>query len=148
MTCKHILWITFSNEPEHFLLTVKWFQVLLYKSNNLTSVICLLTYFVLFDLSGTITLGQSGPGRNGNAEVLYIHQISRAGVLPSNCLMSYPTHLLGGGSDHSAEMQSVYSTAPANRDGGSWGFAQCLRDSTERGIWIVLRQLLVVGKSI
>ena len=34
--------------------------------------------------------------------------------MPSNGLMSYPGHLLGD-SYHSAEMQLVYSTAPANR---------------------------------
>ena len=35
MICKHIL-----KEPEVFLYTVKWFQVLLYNNPNLTSVIC------------------------------------------------------------------------------------------------------------
>ena len=59
MICKHILLITFLNEPKlilndfkyfyliqiikfiinHFLHKVKWFQVLLYNSKNLTSVI-------------------------------------------------------------------------------------------------------------
>ena len=41
MICKHILLITFLNEPDASLPTVKWFQVLLCNSHNLTSVICL-----------------------------------------------------------------------------------------------------------
>ena len=40
MICKHILLIT---EPELFLYSAKWFQVLLCNSHNLTSVICLPT---------------------------------------------------------------------------------------------------------
>ena len=35
MTCKHILWITFLNEPKLILLhTVKWFQEFLSNMNN------------------------------------------------------------------------------------------------------------------
>ena len=34
---------------------------------------------------------------------------------PSDCLVSYLGHLLGGGSYLSAEKQSVYSTTPADR---------------------------------
>ena len=60
--------------------------------------------------------GQSGPESNGNEGVLYIPQISKVGALPSDCLMSYPGHSLGD-SYPSAEMQSVYSTAPAD-----WAF--------------------------
>ena len=42
MVCKHILLITFLNKPQLTCLpTVKWFQVLLCNSNNLTLVICL-----------------------------------------------------------------------------------------------------------
>ena len=48
MTCEHILLITFLNEPELFLHTVKWFQVLLHNSHSLTSVIFAHT-IVLFD---------------------------------------------------------------------------------------------------
>ena len=33
---------------------------------------------------------------------------------PSNCLVSYTGHSLGGGSYPTAEVQSVYSTAPAD----------------------------------
>ena len=65
-------------------------------------------------LSGATTPGQSGPGSNGNEGVLHIPQSSStAGTSPSDCLVSYPGHSLGG-SYPSAEMQSVYSTAPAD----------------------------------
>ena len=104
-----------------FLHTVKWFQVLLYNSHNLTSVICLHTQFVQFDpidrtLSGATTQGQCGPGSNGNEEVLHIPQISKAGTPPLDSLMSYPGHSLEVRSlTPSAETQLMYSTAPANR---------------------------------
>ena len=65
-------------------------------------------------LSGTTTLGQSGPGNDGNKEVLRISQsytITRAS--PSDCLVPYPGHSLGK-SYPSAEMQSMYSAAPAD----------------------------------
>ena len=43
--------------------------------------------------------GQSGPGSNGNEGVLCIPQSSSIiGTLPSDCLVSYPGHSLGGGS--------------------------------------------------
>ena len=57
-------------------------------------------------LSGATTLGQGGPGSNGNEGVLCIPQSSSiTGASPSNCLVSYP--------EDSLEMQSMYSTAPA-----------------------------------
>ena len=63
-------------------------------------------------LSGATTPGQSGPGSDGNEGVLRIPQsISITVVSPSDCLMSYPEHLMG--SYPSAEMQSVYSIPPA-----------------------------------
>ena len=66
-------------------------------------------------LSSATTLGQSGPGSNGNEGVLHIFQSSSiTGALSSNCLVSYPGHSLVEGSYSSAEMQLVYSTAPAN----------------------------------
>ena len=43
--------------------------------------------------------------------ILHIPQNSRVGTSPSDCLMSYPGYS-GGGSHPSAEMQSVYSSAP------------------------------------
>ena len=64
-------------------------------------------------LSGATTPGQSGPGSDDNEGVLHIPQSSSiAGTSPSDCLVSYPGHSLGGvGSYPSAEKQSVYSTA-------------------------------------
>ena len=63
-------------------------------------------------LSGATTLGQSGPGSNGNKEVLHIHQISKAGASPLDGLMLYLGHsLMGAGLYPSAEMQSVYFKA-------------------------------------
>ena len=64
-------------------------------------------------LSGANTLGQYRLGSDSNEWVFRIPQISSiAGASPSDCLMSYPGHSLVG-SNHSAEMQLVYSTAPA-----------------------------------
>ena len=65
-------------------------------------------------LSGATTPGQSGPGSDGNEVVLRIPQSSStARTSPSDCLVSYPGHSLGG-SYPSAKVQSVYSTAPAD----------------------------------
>ena len=60
-------------------------------------------------LSGATTPAQSGPESDGNEGVCHI-----TGTSPSDCLVSDPGHLLGGGSYPSAEKQLVYSTAPAN----------------------------------
>ena len=66
-------------------------------------------------LSGVTIPGQSGPECNGNEGVLSIPQSSSiTGTSPSDCLVSYPGHSLGRGSYLPAEMQSMYSTAPAN----------------------------------
>ena len=62
-------------------------------------------------LSDATSPSQSGPGSNGNEEVLHIPQISKAGALLSDGLMSYPGH--SGESYLSADMQLVYSTVPA-----------------------------------
>ena len=76
--------------------TVKWFQVLLYNSHNLTSVIFLHTVCSIWSIDRTLssatTPGQSGPGSNGNEGVLHIPQISKAEAPPSDGLMSYPGH--------------------------------------------------------
>ena len=49
-------------------------------------------------LSGATTPGQSGLGSDGNEGVLRIPQSSStAGTSPSDCLVSYPRHSLGGG---------------------------------------------------
>ena len=65
-------------------------------------------------LLGATTLDQSGPGSDDNERVLHIPQdFSIIEASSSDCLVSYAGHLLGK-SYHSAEMQSVYSTALAN----------------------------------
>ena len=62
-------------------------------------------------LSGATTLGQSEPGSDANEGVLCISQSSSiTETSSSDCLVSYSGH----SSYPSAEMQSVYSTAPAN----------------------------------
>ena len=64
-------------------------------------------------LSGATTPSQSGPGSNGNKGVLCIPQSSSiTEASPSDCLVSYPGHLLGE-SYSSAEMQLMYS-APSD----------------------------------
>ena len=72
-------------------------------------------------LSGATTLGQSGPGSNGNEGVLRIPQRSSiTGTSPSDCLVSYQGNLFCE-SYLSVEKQLVYSTAPddwANKDIG------------------------------
>ena len=66
-------------------------------------------------LSGATTSSQSRLGSNGNEGVLHIPQSSGiTGALPSDCLLTYTGHLLEGGSYSSTEIQTVYSTAPAN----------------------------------
>ena len=66
-------------------------------------------------LSGATTLGQSGSGTDGIEEVPHIPQSSSiTGTSPSDCLVSYLGDSLGMGSNPSAEVQSVYSTAPAD----------------------------------
>ena len=58
-------------------------------------------------LSDPTTPGQSGPGSDDNERVLRIPQRSSiTGTSPSDCL--------GGEFYTSAEVQSVYSTAPAD----------------------------------
>ena len=61
-------------------------------------------------------MGQSWPESDGNEEVLCIPQsFCMTGTSPSDRFVTYPGYSLGG-SYPSAEMQSVYSTAPAD-----WG---------------------------
>ena len=49
-------------------------------------------------LSGATTLGQSGPGSDGNKRVVRIPQSSSiTGALQSDFLVSYPGYLLAGG---------------------------------------------------
>ena len=66
-------------------------------------------------LSSATTSGQSGPVSDGNEGVLHIpHSSSITGTSPLDCLVSYPVHSLRPGSYPSAEMQLVYSIAPAD----------------------------------
>ena len=61
------------------------------------------------NLSVATTAGQNGPESDGIKGVLYISESSSiTGVSPSEFLVSYPWDSLGGGSYHTAEMQSVY----------------------------------------
>ena len=67
-------------------------------------------------LSGATTLGQSGPESDSNDGVLYIPEKSSIIVAsPSDSLVSYPEHSLVVGRYPSAEMQSAYSTDPADK---------------------------------
>ena len=62
-------------------------------------------------LSGATTLGQSGPGSDGNKEVFHIPQCSSITEgLSSVSLVSDPEHLFGEFYP-SAKMKSVYSAA-------------------------------------
>ena len=64
-------------------------------------------------LSGATTLGQSGPGSDGNERVLCISLSSSVtAASTSDCLLSYPGHSFGEYYP-SAEMHSVHSIAPA-----------------------------------
>ena len=66
-------------------------------------------------LSSGITLGQSGPGSDGDEEVLCISPSSSIIEASwSDCLMSYQDTYWLGKSYLSAEMQSVYSVVLAD----------------------------------
>ena len=72
-------------------------------------------------LSGATTPGQNEPGSDGNERVLLIPQSScNTGTSSSDYLVSYQDTRLGWGSYSSAEVQSVYSTAPSIWASG-WG---------------------------
>ena len=63
------------------------------------SFVCAVCSMWLIDRtqSVTTTLGQSGPGNNGDERVVHIPQISKVGALLSDILMSYLGHSLGRG---------------------------------------------------
>ena len=66
-------------------------------------------------LSNATIPGQSETGSNSNEKVLRIPQSSSISwTSQSDCLVSYPGHLLGGESYPSTEKQSVYSTSSAD----------------------------------
>ena len=83
-----------------FLHTVKWFQVLLYKSQFNISHLFAHTVCSIWStdmtLSGATIPDQSWPESIDNDGVLHIPQISKAGALPLDCLVSYGRHLEGG----------------------------------------------------
>ena len=63
-------------------------------------------------LLGATTPCQGGPGSNGIKRVLHVYLSFKAGSSPSDVLIIYRTLIGSGGSYWSAEMLSVYSTAP------------------------------------
>ena len=105
--------ISLSNSISIFCLhTVKWFQVLLFNANNSIqhhSFICtqlngfkyrkwlsISVWSIGRILTSATTPGQSGPRSNINKGVLHIPQSYRAGTSPSDGLVSYLGHSLGG----------------------------------------------------
>ena len=107
MICKHILLMTFLNKPKFF-FPHKWFQVLLYNSHDLTSVIYLHIFLSIWPIdktqSSANTPGQGRPRSNGNEGVLHILQISKA----SDALMSYLGHSLGWGLARCSDALGVF----------------------------------------
>ena len=65
-----------------YLHTVTWFQVFLSNTNSLQTSI----WPIDRTLSGTATSGHSGPGSNGNEEVLHITQNSRTKASQSDAV--------------------------------------------------------------
>ena len=65
-------------------------------------------------LSDATISGQSRPENNGNEGLLHITQSSKTGASPSDCLVSQIGHSFWEGSYPSAEIQSVYSSTPAD----------------------------------
>ena len=110
--------ITLSSKAELLFSHIKFFQVLLYNSHNLTSVIYLYSVCSLWlidrILSGATTPSQCGLGSNDNEGVQHIPQTSKAGALPSDGLMSYVGNSLVGVSCTFGEMQLVYSIVPSD----------------------------------
>ena len=80
--------------------TVKWFQVLLYKSQfNISHLFAHLVFSIWpidRTLSAATTPDQSVPGSDGNEKIRHISQISKTGASPSDCLMSYLGRSLSG----------------------------------------------------
>ena len=130
MICKHILFIhtvkwsnsSISNHSIYHKSTKlngsKYCYVSLRIQLNISHLFAqsLNSQTVLFDPQIGPYQSQSWPGSNGNEGVLSIFQISGITEDSPDCLKSYPRHLLqqGWGSYPSAELQFVYSTAPAD----------------------------------
>ena len=89
-------------------------------------------------LSGATTPSQSGPGSDGNKGVLRIPQSSSiTGTSLSDCLVSYLEHLLSVVYP-SAEVQSVYFTAPAIKTICYRSSQSCTLATTQQGLpWVV-----------
>ena len=66
-------------------------------------------------LSGATTLGQSGPGSNGNEKILHIPQSSSISRTSSHCLESYPGHSLRWGLYSAVENKSLGSFLTCNK---------------------------------
>ena len=80
-------------------------------------------------LSGATTLGQCGPGSDGNEGILRIPQSSSiTGASPVDGLVLYPVYSLRE-SYVSAEMQSVYSVASANWVSMLWETRKCIKQN-------------------
>ena len=96
--------------PNSFLYFLKvLFQAILFSISSQFSSIWLINRI----LSGATTPGQSRPESNDNGEELRIlPSPSITGASTSDCLLTYPGHLLGLGSYPSAKKQSVYYTIP------------------------------------
>ena len=107
----------------------KRFPVLLYNSHNLTSLICLHAVCSIWPIKWILSSATT-PGNNGNEGVLHILQISKTEVSPSCHIQE--THL-GVEFYFSAEMQSVYSTTPANWAKNQTKPNQCVAGSTTLG---------------
>ena len=108
MICKHILSINTENDQTFLFLTIQSSIIHLFAlSLNVKQFYS--TYRV-----GETTLDQSGSGSDGNERELRIPQsFGITGTSTSDYLVSYRDHSLRE-SYPSAEVQSVYSTAPAN----------------------------------
>ena len=91
------------------LRTVKWQNSSISSNSLIVSIQFSLIWSIDRTLSGATTPDQSRSGSDGNEEVLHI-----IGVSPSDCLVSNPGHSLEEGESYpSAEMHTLYSTAPA-----------------------------------
>ena len=87
-----------------------WFNVSHLFANSLS---CSSIWPIDKTLTGATTPSQSGTGSNSNKGELHIPQSSKTGTSPSYSFMSYSGHSLVE-SYHNAEMQSMYSTVPAD----------------------------------
>ena len=97
-----------------FLHIIKWFQVLLNKSHNLTSIICLHTVCSVWSIDRTL-LGPTTPVKVDIGTMAAMKWYSTFPISPNHQIVYVKSRSLmrGGGAYPSAEMQSVYSAALA-----------------------------------